>query len=132
MPAYHMVCHLLFSWSVDEAVPGAQEPYTAVLAARPSISGGTRYGGRVRAISRKRSCRWEPRAFPRHPHPASSSLAFSSLTYKGAKWSFRIAVETWLAALGEAKPARVVMLHSERGAPTPGRAGLLGLLQVRL
>ena len=67
----------------DEA-PGAREPYTGVLEARPSIRGGTQECGQRRTISRKRSTRWEPRAFPQHPYSASSSLAFSSLTYKGA------------------------------------------------
>src|SRR5258708_38194172 len=60
------------------------KPYTAVLEARPSIRGGTQDSGRGRTISRKRSRRWKPTAFPRRSHPASSALALPSLTYKGA------------------------------------------------
>src|SRR5262249_22136777 len=37
MPAYHMVGYLLMS----HGIPGAHEPYTVVLEARPSMSGGT-------------------------------------------------------------------------------------------
>src|SRR5260221_6888265 len=65
-------------------LPGAHKPYTAVLEARPSIRGGTQDSGRGRTISRKRSRRWKPTAFPRRSHPASSALALPSLTYKGA------------------------------------------------
>ena len=74
----------------------------------------------------------DPHVVPYDPDLVAQSRHYYKVALEGAKWSFRIAVETWLAALGEAKPARVVMLHSERGAPTRGRAGLLGLLQVRL
>src|SRR5258707_5160472 len=65
-------------------LPGAHQPYTAVLEARPSIRTGTQDSGRGRTISKKRSRRWEPTAFPRRSHPASSALALPSLTYKGA------------------------------------------------
>src|SRR5260221_2875371 len=74
----------LLRFSPGDTCPGAHQPYTAVLEARPSIRTGTQASGRGRTISRKRSRRWEPTAFPRRSHPASTSLALPSLTYKGA------------------------------------------------
>src|SRR5258708_28787469 len=82
MPAYHMAPSLLTLPAQE--LPGAHQPYTAVLEARPAIRAGTQDSGRGRTISRKRSRRWEPTAFPRRSHPASSALALPSLTYKGA------------------------------------------------
>ena len=41
---------------------------------------------------------------------------YNDIALQGAQWSLRIAVEDWLSAVEEAESARVVMLHSERGA----------------
>jgi hypothetical protein len=41
---------------------------------------------------------------------------YNDIALQGATWSFRLAVANWLAAVDEAEPAGVVILHSERGA----------------
>jgi hypothetical protein len=40
---------------------------------------------------------------------------YNDVALRGATWSFRIAVEHWLIAVGIADRAGVVVLHSERG-----------------
>jgi hypothetical protein len=41
---------------------------------------------------------------------------YNEIGLQGAKWSFRIAVESWLGAVDETASSAVVLLHSERGA----------------
>lgn len=41
---------------------------------------------------------------------------YNEVALEGARWSLRNAVENWLHAVAEADRARVVILHSERGA----------------
>jgi hypothetical protein len=53
---------------------------------------------------------------PYDPDLLAESRHYNDVALQGATWSFRIAVENWLKAVGEAGPAGVVMLHSERGA----------------
>jgi hypothetical protein len=53
---------------------------------------------------------------PYDPDLLAASRRYNEVALEGAKWSFRIAVGDWLLAVEEAKPAGVVMLHSERGA----------------
>ena len=53
---------------------------------------------------------------PYDPDLLAESRHYNDVPLLGAIWSFRIAVETWLAAVDEAVPAGIVMLHSERGA----------------
>jgi hypothetical protein len=53
---------------------------------------------------------------PYDPDLLAEARHYNEVALKGATWSFRIAVANWLAAVEEAEPAGVVMLHSERGA----------------
>jgi hypothetical protein len=53
---------------------------------------------------------------PYDPDLLGESRHYNDVALEGARWSFRVAVEGWLLAVAEAKPAGVVMLHSERGA----------------
>ncbi len=53
---------------------------------------------------------------PYDPDLLAESRQYNEVALQGAAWSLRIAVEAWLDAVAEAKPAGVVMLHSERGA----------------
>lgn len=53
---------------------------------------------------------------PYDPDLLAKSRHYNDVALLGATWSFRVAVENWLSAVDEADPARVVMLHSERGA----------------
>jgi len=39
---------------------------------------------------------------------------YNDVALRGAQWSLRIAVESWLSAVEEADPAGVVMLHSDQ------------------
>jgi hypothetical protein len=52
---------------------------------------------------------------PYDPDLLAESRRYNEVALEGARWSLRIAVEDWLIAVEEAKPADVVMLHSERG-----------------
>jgi hypothetical protein len=53
---------------------------------------------------------------PYDPDLLAEERHYNDIALLGATWSLRIAVANWLAAVGEAEPAGVVMLHSERGA----------------
>jgi hypothetical protein len=53
---------------------------------------------------------------PYDPDLLAESRRYNEVALPGATWSLRIAVEAWLTAVAEADLARVVMLHSERGA----------------
>jgi hypothetical protein len=50
------------------------------------------------------------------PDLLAKARCYNDVALEGAKWSLRAAVESWLGAVDEARPARVVMVHSERGA----------------
>jgi hypothetical protein len=52
---------------------------------------------------------------PYDPDLLAQARHYNEIALEGATWSFRIAVANWLAAVDEAEPAGVVMLHSERG-----------------
>jgi hypothetical protein len=53
---------------------------------------------------------------PYDPDLLAESRRYNDVALQGAKWSLRVAVDTWLDAVAEASLAGVVMLHSERGA----------------
>lgn len=53
---------------------------------------------------------------PYDPDLLAEARHYNDVALQGAQWSLRIAVEDWLSAVEEAESARVVMLHSERGA----------------
>jgi hypothetical protein len=53
---------------------------------------------------------------PYDPDLLADSRHYNEVPLEGAKWSFRSSVGSWLSAVEEAKRARVVVLHSERGA----------------
>jgi hypothetical protein len=53
---------------------------------------------------------------PYDPDLLAESRRYNEIGMQGATWSLRIAVANWLGAVAEAERARVVMLHSERGA----------------
>jgi hypothetical protein len=53
---------------------------------------------------------------PYDPDLLAEARHYNEVALLGAKWSLRIAVDTWLDAVAEANAAGVVMLHSERGA----------------
>jgi hypothetical protein len=53
---------------------------------------------------------------PYDPDLLAESRHYNDVALEGARWSFRIAVESWLTAVEEAKTAGVVILHSKRGA----------------
>lgn len=53
---------------------------------------------------------------PYDPDLLAEARHYNDVALQGAIWSFRVAVETWLSAVDEAVPARIVMLHSVRGA----------------
>ena len=53
---------------------------------------------------------------PYDPDLLAESRRYNEVALQGARWSLRIAVDSWLNAVTEADPAEVVMLHSERGA----------------
>jgi hypothetical protein len=53
---------------------------------------------------------------PYDPDLLAEARHYNEVALQGAKWSLRIAVDTWLDAVAEANVAGVVMLHSERGA----------------
>jgi hypothetical protein len=53
---------------------------------------------------------------PYDPDLLAQARHYNDIALPGTTWSFRIAVANWLAAVEEAEPARVVMLHSVRGA----------------
>jgi hypothetical protein len=52
---------------------------------------------------------------PYEPDVLAEARHYNEIALQGATWSFRIAVANWLAAVEEAAPAGVEMLHSERG-----------------
>jgi hypothetical protein len=52
---------------------------------------------------------------PYDPDLLAKSRHYNDVALEGARWSFRVAVENWLTAVEEARPAGVAMLHSERG-----------------
>ena len=52
---------------------------------------------------------------PYNPDLLAEARHYNEVALQGTSWSFRIAVANWLGAVEEAKPAGVVMLHSERG-----------------
>jgi hypothetical protein len=58
----------------------------------------------------------DPHVVPYDPDLLAESRHYNQVSLQGATWSFRVAVENWLTAVGEADPPGVVMLHSERGA----------------
>lgn len=58
----------------------------------------------------------DPHVVPYDPDLLAEARHYNEIALEGAAWSFRIAVLHWLAAVEEAEPAGVVMLHSERGA----------------
>jgi hypothetical protein len=58
----------------------------------------------------------DPHVVPYDPDLLAEARHYNEIALEGATWSFRIAVVHWLAAVEEAEPAGVVMLHSERGA----------------
>jgi hypothetical protein len=58
----------------------------------------------------------DPHVVPYDPDLLAEARHYNEIALQGAIWSFRIAVANWLAALEEAEPAEVVMLHSERAA----------------
>lgn len=53
---------------------------------------------------------------PYDPDLLAEARHYNEIALPGATWSFRIAVAHWLAAIAEAEPAEVVVLHSARGA----------------
>jgi hypothetical protein len=53
---------------------------------------------------------------PYDPDLLAESRHYNQVAVQGATWSFRIAVDTWVSAFGEADPAGIVLLHSVRGA----------------
>jgi hypothetical protein len=53
---------------------------------------------------------------PYDPDLLAEARHYNEIALRGATWSFRISVANWLAAVEEAAPAEIVMLHSERGA----------------
>jgi hypothetical protein len=57
-----------------------------------------------------------PHVVPYDPDLLAAARHNNEVALPGAIWSLRIAVANWLAAVEEADPAGVVMLHSERGA----------------
>jgi hypothetical protein len=58
----------------------------------------------------------DPHVVPYDPDLLAEARHYNEVALQGATWSFRIAVANWLAAVEEADPVGVVMLHSERGA----------------
>ncbi len=58
----------------------------------------------------------DPHVIPYDPDLLAEARHYNEIALLGATWSLRIAVASWLAAVEEADPAGVVMLHSERGA----------------
>ena len=58
----------------------------------------------------------DPHVVPYDPDLLGEARHYNEVALQGATWSLRIAVANWLAAVDEADPAGVVMLHSERGA----------------
>lgn len=52
---------------------------------------------------------------PYEPDLLAESRHYNDVALEGARWSLRIAVDGWLAAVTEAELAGVVILHSERG-----------------
>ena len=58
----------------------------------------------------------DPHVVPYDPDLLGEARHYNEVALQGATWSLRIAVANWLAAVDEADPAEVVMLHSERGA----------------
>jgi hypothetical protein len=52
---------------------------------------------------------------PYDPDLLAQARRYNDIGLKGAKWSLRIAVESWLSAVAEADRAGVVIQHSERG-----------------
>lgn len=53
---------------------------------------------------------------PYDPDLLAESRHYNEVALQGARWSLRIAVDTWLDAVAEADLAEVVMQHSKRGA----------------
>ncbi len=58
----------------------------------------------------------DPHVVPYDPDLLAEARHYNQIALQGATWSLRSAVADWLAAVEEADPAGVVMLHSERGA----------------
>jgi hypothetical protein len=52
---------------------------------------------------------------PYDPDLLAHSRGYNGVALRGATWSLRIAVTTWLEAVAEADRAEVVVFHSERG-----------------
>ena len=105
--------------SIDQLVSGAtgaeQLPDLAwnVSAYISHIADNTRiWAERLIAVARGA----DPHVVPYDPDLLAESRHYNRVALAGATWAFRIAVDGWLAAVGEAEPAGVVMLHSERGA----------------
>ena len=58
----------------------------------------------------------DPHVVPYDPDLLAEARHYNEVALQGAIWSLRIAIANWLTAVEEADPARVVMLHSVRGA----------------
>jgi hypothetical protein len=58
----------------------------------------------------------DPHVTSYDPDLLAEARHYNEVALLGAIWSFRIAVQNWLAVVKEAERAEVVMLHSERGA----------------
>jgi hypothetical protein len=58
----------------------------------------------------------DPHIVPYDPDLLAEARHYNEVALQGATWSLRTAITNWLAAVDEARPAGVVMLHSERGA----------------
>jgi hypothetical protein len=105
--------------SVDQLVSGATGAERLpdlrwnVSAYVAHMSDNTRiWAERVLAVARGA----DPHVVPYDPDLLAEARHYNNVALEGARWSFRVAVESWLTAVQEANPAGVVMLHSERGA----------------
>jgi hypothetical protein len=58
----------------------------------------------------------DPHIVPYDPDLLAEARHYNEVALQGATWSLRTAVTNWLAAVEEAEPVGVIMLHSERGA----------------
>jgi hypothetical protein len=58
----------------------------------------------------------DPHVRPYAPDLLAESRHYNDVALEGAKWSLRLAIESWLVAVEEARSVGVVILHSERGA----------------
>ncbi len=58
----------------------------------------------------------DPHIVPYHDNLLAEARRYNDVALQGAKWSLRIAVESWLRAVEEADRPGFVVMHSERGA----------------